>query len=166
MNMQLIRNHPIFPDQLTSIIMSQKRRLQDEESAPSGSPKQKRQFTEKDRKRASVYEQLADDKHGTRIQAAKLLVDEFAPSQEPEVEKLKNVFIRLINGLCSGRKSARAGYFVALSELLRQTATSEELFEQVTGGLEELLKLINRLTKPDRNAPQVRLSLDNIPNMC
>merc|ERR1711981_1296965 len=104
MNMQLIRNHPIFPDQLTSIIMSQKRRLQDEESAPSGSPKQKRQFTEKDRKRASVYEQLADDKHGTRIQAAKLLVDEFAPSQEPEVEKLKNVFIRLINGLCSGRK--------------------------------------------------------------
>ena len=136
---------------------SQKRRHQEEADAPGGPPRQKRQFTEKDRKRASVFEQLADDKHGTRIQAAKTLIEEFAPSNSPEVEKLKNVIIRLVNGLCSGRKSARAGYFIALSELLRQTASSNELFEQVTGGLEELLKLINRLTKPDRNAPQVRI---------
>jgi hypothetical protein len=135
--------------------MSYKRRHQDDADASNGPPRQKRQFTDKDRQRATIFDQLADDKHGTRIQAAKKLIDEFAPSEGLEVEKLQDVLNRLIKGLCSGRKSARAGYFMALSELLRQTATSSDLFEQVTGGLEELLKMINQLTRPDRNSPQV-----------
>ena len=135
--------------------MSQKRKRQDEAGVPTGKPNQKRKFTDQDRQRATVYEQLADDKHGTRIQAAKKLLDEFAPRSNPDVEKLKDVLNRLIKGLCSGRKSARAGYFVALSELLRQTATTDELFSEVTGSVEDLLRLINQLTKPDKHSPQV-----------
>jgi hypothetical protein len=136
--------------------MSQKRRRQEESDGSNRQSKNKRQFTDQDRQRASVYEQLADEKHGTRIQAAKKLVDEFAPSKNPNIEKLKDIFTRLVKGLCSGRKAARAGYFVAFAELLRQTSSSEELFTQATGSTQEFLRLINSLTKPDRNSPQVR----------
>ncbi|KIW03118.1 uncharacterized protein PV09_05761 [Verruconis gallopava] len=134
--------------------MSQKRRRQDESQAAARPLKQKRVFTEQDRNRASIYEDLADEKHGTRIQAAKKLMDEFSPAHNPDAAKLSDVFNRLIRGLCSGRKAARAGYFIALTELLRQTSTSADLFSESLGNLQDLLLLINKLTKPDQNLPQ------------
>jgi hypothetical protein len=135
--------------------MSRKRERQDDSAVVGRPMKHKRQFTEKDRNRASIWEQLADEKHETRIQAAKKLVDEFAPDEQPDVEKLKDVLVRLIKGHSSGRKAARAGYFVALSELLRQISTSKDLFTEAVGSVQDLLQLIHRLTKSNRDLPQV-----------
>jgi hypothetical protein len=143
--------------------MSRKRERQDDPGAVARPPKQRRQLTEQDRNRASVYEQLADEKHETRIQAAKKLLDEFAPEKDPDTEKLKDVITRLAKGLCSGRKAARAGYFVALSELLRQCCTSHDLYTEVIGSTKDFLQLINKLTKPDRNIPQVSSSSGSGP---
>lgn len=135
--------------------MAPKRKHQEDGGASNGPSKSKRKYTDEDRRRASVYENLADDKHGTRIQAAKTLLEEFMPANHPDVEKLKATVLRLLRGLCSGRKSARIGYFIAFSGLLQQTASSTSLFNQATGGTQELLKLINRLTKSDQGNPQV-----------
>lgn len=134
-----------------------KRPRQDDAKARGGSRAAKRQFTEKDRTRASVFDRLADEKHETRIEAAKTLLEEFTPDKSPDAEKLKGVIERLIRGLGSARKAARAGYFVALSEMLRQCATDEQLFSSAVGDAQTLMQVINKLTKADRNFPQVRL---------
>jgi hypothetical protein len=137
--------------------MPYKRKRQEDSGAAARTQKPKRLFTERDRDRASLFDQLADEKHETRIQAAKKLLEEFAPANNPDAETLKDFLRRLIKGLSSGRKAARAGYFVTLSELLRQCSTSVDLYTEAIGGTQELLSMINGLTKPDRNFPDVSI---------
>lgn len=82
--------------------------------------KRRRQFTEHDEKFARIYENLADDSPTVRLAAAKSLLAELSPEDAPNSEIIQKVLRRLIRGLCSGRKSARYGYFIGLTELLRQ----------------------------------------------
>jgi DNA polymerase phi len=106
-----------------------------------GTKKRQRQYTEQDQKLAKIYSDLADERTNVRIRAAKDYVAEFAPEREPSGELIEKSLTRLIRGLCSGRKAARPGFFIALSELLRQFYHSEVSLS----GVPELSKLIVKI---------------------
>ena len=117
--------------------------MADGAAADSSTPKRKRQFTEKDQKLAKIYNDLADERNNVRIQAAIELVAEFSADQEPSGEFIERTLARLIKGLCSGRKAARVGFSIALSELLRQFYCSETKLSSVP----DLGKLIVKLSE-------------------
>lgn len=132
--------------------MSVKRPLEDEKPVNGGAqPKTKKQFTEHDRELANIYDQLADEKYETRIEAAKNMVAQFTTEKNPEYDGFDIALRRLIKGLCSPRKAARAGFFVALTELLRDSRGSEKAAAKF-GSRRELLLQIDRLTKTDTDA--------------
>ena len=76
-------------------------------------------YTEADAELASIYEDLADDVPITRIQAASRLLKRVLSEPSDRQNRLETAIARLVKGLCSGRKAARLGFSVALSELLR-----------------------------------------------
>ncbi|KAF2421861.1 hypothetical protein EJ08DRAFT_490206 [Tothia fuscella] len=120
-----------------------------EDAAVDGSlKKRKRQYTEQDQKLAKIYNDLADERNDVRIEAAKNLIIEFRKDNEPSGEFIERNLARLIRGLCSGRKQARFGFFIALSELLRQFYQDEQLMDGVPP-LEKLVDKINELTGID-----------------
>jgi DNA polymerase phi len=130
--------------------MQRKRQREPREDAvvDNGTKKRQRQFTEQDQKLVKIYNDLADERNDVRIQAAKDFVLEFTADREPSGDFIEKSLTRLIRGLCSGRKAARPGFFIALSELLRQFYHSE----QRLSGVPELGKLIgkiNELTEVD-----------------
>jgi len=129
--------------------MSRKRQLDDEKPINGSSlPKPKKQFTEHDRELATIYDELADEKHETRIRAAKNMLAQFTADKNPDFEGFDVALRRLIKGLTSPRKAARAGFFIALSELLRQSRGSEKAAAKF-GNRKELLLQVDRLTKTD-----------------
>lgn len=67
-----------------------------------------------------IYEDLANENEEIRIKAASALLSKFSTEKDNPKEELLRVFQRLIRGLCSGRKAARIGFSVALTELLSQ----------------------------------------------
>jgi DNA polymerase phi len=120
--------------------------------------KRQRQFTELDEKFAQIYEKLADDSSDVRLAAAKDLLAELSSEESSNSETLEKVLKRLIRGLCSGRKSARYGFFVALTELLRQKFGNDSSDGASTSSsIKELLSTIVSLTKTGgKVASQVR----------
>jgi len=100
--------------------MSKKRKHEAIPDAQEKVDKKKRTYTEDARRRASIYERLADESNDVRIQAAQDLICNLEPQNLTDKSKdIENALRRLIRGLCSGRKAARFGFFVALTELLR-----------------------------------------------
>jgi DNA polymerase phi len=124
-----------------SIPRKRQREPRDDTTGDSGTKKRVRQYTEQDQRLAKIYNDLADERTDIRIRAAKEFVAEFAPEREPSDQLIEKSLTRLIRGLCSGRKAARPGFFIALSELLRQFYHSEE----VLSGVPELGKLILKI---------------------
>src|ERR1700712_4317111 len=119
-------------------------RLQPEEDIeidPSANGKRRRQFTDQDEKLAQIYERLADEKSDQRITAAKDLLEQLSITDSPESNVDEHVLKRLILGLCSGRKSARNGFFIALTEVLRQAYGSETLTEVDVASKGDLISL-------------------------
>lgn len=86
--------------------MSKKRRR---EQPPSG-----------DTQLVEIYEDLANENEEVRLKAAQSLLSRFSPGSSPTSEDVLKTLKRLIRGLCSGRKAARLGFSVALTELLIQ----------------------------------------------
>jgi len=136
--------------------MGKKRRRQDEDddgARANGSNgvaavKKQRQFTVQDSKLAKLYEELASEVSSARIKAAKDLLLELSDVDQAVVKKS---ITRLIKGLCSSRKAARLGFFVALTELLRQSFDAE--FQQNTAvGVDELVELVTRTTSVEGKA--------------
>ncbi|KAL9124859.1 MAG: hypothetical protein Q9217_005864, partial [Psora testacea] len=86
-----------------------------------------------------VYEDLANEDEGIRLKAAHALLTKIIPLHEANGEKLNQVLIRLIRGLCSGRKAARIGFSIALTEflteLLRTPKRDEHSFQDISGVL-------------------------------
>jgi DNA polymerase phi len=124
------------------------REPREEVAANNGTKKRQRQFTEQDQRLVKIYNDLADERNDVRIQAAKEFVSEFAPEREPSGDFIEKSLTRLIRGLCSGRKAARPGFFIALSELLRQFYRSEETLSGVPE-LSNLVEDINEFTEVD-----------------
>ena len=86
------------------------------------SKKRKRDRTAIDGQLVEIYEDLAHENDDIRLKAAQTLLSRIASEQEPSRTQLvTHVLIRLIRGLCSGRRTARLGFSVALTEFLVQT---------------------------------------------
>lgn len=111
-------------------------------------PKRRRKYTEDDLKLAAIYENLASEVGNDRIAAAKQLVARLAPDNSPTPEQVDTVLTRLIRGLCSSRKAARFGFFVALTEILRQLYAHGP-----APPLDRLIASINQKTAVDTEAP-------------
>jgi hypothetical protein len=87
-------------------------------TSESISGKRQRVYTEEDAEFAKIYDNLAHEVTKVRIEAAKRLLAKVSSSDSPDVESLAKVLSRLIRGLCSSRKAARSGFFMALTEVL------------------------------------------------
>ncbi|KAK5072085.1 DNA-directed DNA polymerase [Lithohypha guttulata] len=61
---------------------------------------------------ARLWENLADDNEETRLEAAFELIQTHCRDTQPEYAR--NIARRLFRGLCSGRKGARPGFYIAL----------------------------------------------------
>ncbi|KAK8206195.1 DNA polymerase phi-domain-containing protein [Phyllosticta capitalensis] len=132
--------------------MGQKRNLDAAaQDASTGAQKRRRQYTEQDAKLASMLERLADEATETRLAAAKELV--LMLSDEPSADVANKALTRLIRGLCSPRKAARSGFFIALSETLRQLyGPSRKEIPDFEPNLHGLIKLVAELTKTEGRA--------------
>lgn len=70
-----------------------------------------------------IYEDLANESEEIRLEAAKNLLAKL-PSLSSE--QRHRVLGRLFRGLCSGRKAARLGFSVAVTEVLTQLAETSD----------------------------------------
>jgi DNA polymerase phi len=117
-----------------------------------------RTFTDQDGKLANLYENLADEASDVRLNAAKDLVAELLSESVLDHKHLEKAIKRLIRGLCSGRKAARLGFFLAFTELLRQLYSSKSNESPISKT--ELIPLIKSLTRAEGQASgQVRCSV-------
>lgn len=82
--------------------------------------KRRREPVNVDVKLVEIYEDLANNNDQIRLKAAHELVSRFTADKSPTDEDIEKVLTRLFRGLCSGRKSARIGFSVALTEVLSQ----------------------------------------------
>jgi DNA polymerase phi len=77
-----------------------------------------------DVKLVEIYEDLANENDEIRLKAAQELVSRFTPESKPTDEQIQKTLQRLFRGLCSGRKAARIGFSIALTEVLAQVFSS------------------------------------------
>ena len=80
------------------------------------SKKRAREPVNIDTELVEIFEDLSNPSEELRLKAAQLLISKV------KTEKLdvRKILKRLLRGLCSGRKAARPGFSVALTEFLRQ----------------------------------------------
>lgn len=81
--------------------------------------KKPRTYSREDAEFAKIYEDLADEVGKKRFDATKILLDKLSLDPAPVADVFAKVLRRLIRGLCSSRKAARSGFFLALTEFLR-----------------------------------------------
>ncbi|KAL2369832.1 hypothetical protein RJ035_007273 [Blastomyces gilchristii] len=93
-------------------------------SFPPPSRKRRREPVNVDVKLVEIYEDLANENDEIRLKAAQRLVSRFTPDQKPTDEQIEKTLQRLFRGLCSGRKAARIGFSIALTETLSQLFSS------------------------------------------
>lgn len=101
-------------------------------SQNASSKKRRREPYNVDAKLVEIYEDLADVKEDIRLKAAHKLVSRFTPEAKPSTEEAQKALQRLFRGVSSGRKAARIGFSIALTEMLSQVfspSRSEELAE-------------------------------------
>lgn len=84
------------------------------------SKKRKRDIRAIDTQLVEIYDDLANADEDIRLKAAQSLLLKISPSAGLTNERLHEILRRLIRGLCSGRKAARLGFSVALTEFLIQ----------------------------------------------
>lgn len=83
------------------------------------SKKRPREATAPDTRLIEIYDDLANEDEEIRLKAAHALLSQFS-TKETTIEQQKTILKRLFRGLCSGRKAARLGFSVALTEFLSQ----------------------------------------------
>lgn len=83
------------------------------------SRKRRLDYSEADAQLAKIYNDLADDVQAVRIKAAGEVIRNLSVKSDHQIERIEKAITRLIKGLCSGRKAARLGFSIALSEVLR-----------------------------------------------
>ncbi|PGH19231.1 hypothetical protein AJ80_04096 [Polytolypa hystricis UAMH7299] len=91
---------------------------------PQGPRKRRREPLNVDAKLVEIYEDLANENNEIRLKAAQELVSKFTPDKNPSDEDIEKALKRLFRGLCSGRKAARVGFSIALTEILSQIFSS------------------------------------------
>ena len=82
------------------------------------SKKRHRETLTVDAELVGIYEDLANHQDEIRFRAAQQLLARFSGKLYPSTDRINEILRRLIRGLCSGRKAARVGFSVALTEVL------------------------------------------------
>ena len=144
--------------------MARKRRvvenIKDEEPADCRPIKKARTYTVEDAKFAKMYDDLSNEVGEQRIKASAELVKKLFDSNPLQKDRVDEALKRLIRGLCSGRKAARLGFSVALTEVLRQILVND--FHGLNYKPAGIFGLINAITQFDGNATgQVQNSTSN-----
>ena|SRR5579871_4989585 len=83
------------------------------------SKKRPREVKATDTQLIEIYDDLANEDEEIRLKAASALLLRFS-ARTTTIEQHKTILKRLFRGLCSGRKAARLGFSVALTEFLSQ----------------------------------------------
>ena len=102
------------------------------------SKKRQREVKATDTKLIEIYDDLANDDEEIRLKAAYALLSRF--SANTTIDQHKNILKRLFRGLCSGRKAARLGFSVALTEFLSQV-----ILAYIDGEEIEVLEIVDLL---------------------
>lgn len=106
------------------------------------SRKRRREQPAVDAQLVEIYEDLANVDEKIRLKAAHVLLTKFIFEGTATSDQLKEILRRLFRGLCSGRKAARLGFSIALTEflngLLGSKAKKVPGFHDITGLLETL----------------------------
>ena len=106
------------------------------------SKKRHRERTAIDTQLVEIYEDLANEDESIRLKAAHTLLTKFGVGHRNDSEQLNGILRRLFRGLCSGRKAARVGFSIALTEFLTQLfgppRRDETAFQDATGILQKL----------------------------
>jgi DNA polymerase phi len=104
------------------------------------------------KREVSLYEQLSSEDPSERLQAADEIVSSLFSKDAlvSEVTLLRHLERRLMRGLASGRKGARLGFSIVLTEILRQLFGEPALSQSSYTGLtfEKLLAILKDKTKP------------------
>ena len=82
--------------------------------------KRRREEVAIDTQLVEIYEDLTNINGEIRLKAAQALLLRVAPEANPSAQQITEILRRLLRGLCSGRKAARLGFSIALTELLAQ----------------------------------------------
>lgn len=107
------------------------------------SKKRRREQPAIDVKLVEIYEDLANVDENIRLKAAQALLTNFVADGKSTGGQLNEIVRRLFRGLCSGRKAARLGFSIVLTEFLT------ELLGPGRGvaGFQNILELIETLKK-------------------
>ena len=96
-----------------------------------------------------IFEDLASENTDVRVEAARLLL----ARENLSNEDVLSTFRRLVRGLCSGRKAARPGFSMALTEFLVKYASGQSSSPDGQSlHHEEILKMIREQTQPSGDA--------------
>ena len=89
-----------------------------------------------------IYDDLANEDGSIRLKAAHSLLTKFVSGPEKDDGQLGKILQRLLRGLCSGRKAARIGFSIALTEFLTELLGSSKRvpppFQDILGVIGEL----------------------------
>lgn len=122
-------------------------------SADTNSKKRRREPFNVDVKQVEIYEDLANEKDEVRLKAAHELVSRFTPESKPTEDQVRKALQRLFRGLCSGRKAARIGFSIALTEVLAQVFASKQSAELSEVNVSEAVKIFSSVTDPSGSEP-------------
>jgi DNA polymerase phi len=128
------------------------------------SKKRRREPFNVDVKQVEIYEDLANEKDEVRIKAAHELVSRFTPESKPTEDQVRKALQRLFRGLCSGRKAARIGFSIALTEVLAQVFASKQqsAAESAEVNVSEAVKIFASVTDPSGSEPGQVCFLDKL----
>ena len=109
------------------------------------SKKRPREVKATDTKLIEIYDDLANEDEEIRLKAAYALLLQF--STNTTIELHITILKRLFRGLCSGRKAARLGFSVALTEFLSQIFLA--YIDEQRIGASEIIDLLESQTALD-----------------
>lgn len=95
-----------------------------------------------------IYEDLANVEEPIRLKAAHALLSSFAYKDEIPYEQILQILKRLFRGICSGRKAARLGFSVALTEFLAALTDRSGSRPPVLRDANRIVELLKEGTQP------------------
>lgn len=116
------------------------------------SKKRRREQPAVDTQLVEIYEDLANVDENIRLKAAHALLTDFVANGISTAEQLNEIVRRLLRGLCSGRKAARLGFSVVLTELLNELLGPSG---KGVAGVHNILKLIETLKEQSQVSSNV-----------
>lgn len=116
------------------------------------SKKRRREQPAVDTQLVEIYEDLANVDENIRLKAAHALLTDFVANGKSTAEQLNEIVRRLLRGLCSGRKAARLGFSVVLTELLNELLGPSG---KGVAGVHNILKLIETLKEQSQVSSNV-----------